>query len=67
MLDVAVTVSVQPSKLVRIRNVSILVQLVNVEQLKTVKLPTIELNVLMVSPNQLFFSCLFKYAILCKE
>ena len=51
MLDVAVTVSVQPSKLVRIRNVSILVQLVNVEQLKTVKLRTIERNVLMVSPN----------------
>ena len=51
MLDVAVTVSVQQSKLVRIKNVSILAQLVNVEQLKTVKLRTIELNVLMVSPN----------------
>ena len=51
MLDVEATVSVQQSKLVRIKNVSILAQLVNVEQLKTVKLPTIELNVLMVSPN----------------
>ena len=51
MLDVAVTVNVQQSKLVRIKNVSILAQLVNVERLKTVKLRTIERNVLMVSPN----------------